>query len=140
MKFEEAISHLRNGEKIRRQKWNECNYWFINSQKLVVNQSNQNVMVFLTPVIYANDWEVYDDTILTEEEAKYLKFIIEPFKAEVGYISKKRNSSDKSLAHICIFGKGNSIIATLPWLKITEKYVNMAVDKNYTLKELKLYE
>lgn len=140
MKFEEVAVHLRNGCKIRRQKWNTGYYWHINEKRLIVNQSGTSVICYLTPIIHATDWEVYDDTILTEEEKKYLSFFIEPFKAEVGYISKKRNSSNKVLAHICVFGKGNSIIATLPWCKITEKYEKMAIDKNYTLKELKLYE
>ncbi len=138
MKFEEVVNNLRVGGKIRRKKWGPGAYWVKSKEGLICNEKGTSVVVMLTPIVYATDFEIYDDTILTNEEKKYLSFIIEPFKDEVAYISKKRNSSDYTKAHICIFSKGGIIIASLPWFKITEKYEHMAIDKNYTLKELEL--
>lgn len=139
MKFEEIIKNLRSGQKIRRRKWKEDNYWYINSKRLICNQDDTAVIAVLTPVLYAEDWEVYEEKeLLTDKERTYLSIIIEPFRDKVGYISKKRNSSDKGQAHICIFGKGSTVIATLPWMKITEKYNGMQLDKNYKLEDLGL--
>lgn len=84
--------------------------------------------------------------ILSEKEKEYLKSIIRPFKDRVEYIEKKinMNCTGRSFYYITIATKSvvnDNImeITALPYFNLESKMYNcMELNKEYTLKELKL--
>ena len=87
-----------------------------------------------------------ESDILSEKEKEYLKSIIRPFKDRVEYIEKKIsiNCTGSTFYYITIATKSivndNTIeITALPYFNLESKiYEGMELNKEYTLKELKL--
>lgn len=106
---------------------------------------------------WVNNKDIYSDKflnqeieietdILSEKEKEYLKSIIKPFKDRVEYIEKKisMNCTGSTFYYITIAIKSivndnvMEIIA-LPYFKLLSKmYEGMELNREYTLKELKL--
>lgn len=106
---------------------------------------------------WVNNKDIYSDKflnqeieietdILSEKEKEYLKSIIKPFKDRVKYIEKKisMNCTGSTFYYITIATKSvvnDNImeITALPYFNIESKmYEGMELNKEYTLKELKL--
>lgn len=106
---------------------------------------------------WVNNKDIYSDKflnqeieietdILSEKEKEYLKSIIKPFKDRVKYIEKKisMNCTGSTFYYITIATKSvvnDNImeITALPYFNLESKmYNNMELNKEYTLKELKL--
>lgn len=106
---------------------------------------------------WVNNKDIYSDKflnqeieietdILSEKEKEYLKSIIKPFKDKVKYIEKKisMNCTGSTFYYITIATKSvvnDNImeITALPYFNLESKMYNgMELNKEYTLKELKL--
>ncbi len=129
MKFEEVFPALREGKKIRRKSW----------EKDIVYDNTTTALCFLNiPVLLsADDWEIYEE-VLDDAERRYLRNIINPFKEKVLWIHKQKCGSKPSCCFLVIGLKNAITNIWLPPFKANSMYLNMKVDKPYTLKELGL--
>ena len=82
--------------------------------------------------LYETVWE--EKEILDEQEKKYLRAVIKPFRNKIKNITLKRASGDDYI-HILL---ENSDDCTLPYFKMETMYKGMKVNKPYTLEELGL--
>lgn len=74
--------------------------------------------------------------ILDKVEKRYLENLLRPFKDMVKYIEKIRYQ--KEYLYICLDKDDDCI--TLPYFKKNTMYVGMEPEKEYSLKELGLFE
>lgn len=74
--------------------------------------------------------------ILDKVEKRYLENLLRPFKDRVKYIEKIRYQ--KEYLYICLDKDDDCI--TLPYFKKNTMYVGMEPEKEYSLKELGLFE
>lgn len=76
-----------------------------------------------------------EESILNEEERKYLSAVIKPFKIEG--IVKRQSDIDE---YICIYviEKYYTYVLLLPYFKKVTMYKGMKLNKEYTLEELGL--
>jgi len=85
--------------------------------------------------------EIKDEPILTERERTYLSAVIKPFRDVITYIVKSEVESvlgnNYNFITIKMCG-GDSII--LPMFPTGKYYKNMEAYKDYTLKELEIYD
>lgn len=77
-----------------------------------------------------------EKNILDEVEKRYLENLLRPFKNRVKYVEKIHYQ--KEYLYICL-DKADDCI-TLPYFKKNTMYVGMEPEKEYTLKELRLFE
>ena len=87
------------------------------------------------PVKYETIYEV-PKQILTEEEKDYLEHYLRPFKYKVEGIGKTCSGNQEFISVYLI----NECLITLPYFTIGKYYKRMRLDKEYTLKELGLFE
>lgn len=82
----------------------------------------------------------YNEPILTDSERDYLKAVIKPFKDRVSYIMKDGNNEEEYLMIVVnsITDYLNTENISLPYFTKGSKYVNMELNRKYTLKELGL--
>ena len=78
--------------------------------------------------------EEYKESVLDEEERKYLSDVIKPFGHRVSYIVKRLNGSGYYIAIIV----NNFDVMNLPYFTRNTMYKGMEVDRKYKLKELGL--
>ena len=76
------------------------------------------------------------EEILDEVEKRYLKGVINPFKGKVIYICKYKSGSRPSCCYLVIGLKNTITNIWLPPFKANSMYLNMKVDKHYTLEEI----
>lgn len=97
------------------------------------NKYNDKILLVKSPMSYTVIFRKAE--ILDEAEKRYLRAVIRPFKKEVRYIEK----SDGYLGtYIHIILKTDNI--ALPYFNDKEMYKGMELYKEYTVKELELYE
>ncbi len=136
MTFEEALKELKNRKKIRRKDWikNEC---LAIENGAMVKECNGTKTYTMCSILccslLADDWEIYQEPILDEEERKYLSAVIRPFRDKVLYIKKSRCADGEY-----IFIELKVEIINLPLFEKDTMYKGMEVNKDYTLKELGL--
>ena len=90
------------------------------------------------PVKYETIYETPKE-ILDKEEKEYLEAVCRPFKNRVRHIVKRKFER----FYIKIFLKDDSIMGdfiVLPYFEADTMYKGMELDKEYTLKELGLFE
>lgn len=99
----------------------------------------------ITPSVYYPDFVLYKlligqleiaKTILDKKEKEYLENVIRPFKDKVGCIRKTKGIRGEEFVVIHV---GWDIIS-FPRFKEETMYKGMKLDKQYTLKELGLFE
>lgn len=78
----------------------------------------------------------YVQEILDSEEKKYLEAVIKPFKDKVLYIKKFESTSEACIS----IGIKKDMSISLPNFPKDTMYNGMEIDKEYTLKELRLFE
>lgn len=78
-----------------------------------------------------------EKTILDKVEKEYLENILKPFKDMVTYVEKVNSNHQQQ--YLYIYLKGYEIF-DLPYFKENTMYVGMKPGKQYTLKELGLFE
>lgn len=79
--------------------------------------------------------EIESEPILTKEERKYLKNVIAPFRDRITFI--KRLESTNINDNIRFMFEDTSF-SDLPTFKSSNMFLGLDLDKEYTLKELKL--
>lgn len=82
--------------------------------------------------------EIEVPELLTKKEKEYLEGVIRPFKEVVDYIVKISNDFNKK-EYIAIKICSNEYI-TLPYFNFNEYYKNLEEEKEYTLKDLGLFQ
>lgn len=80
----------------------------------------------------------YVQEILDEEEKKYFEAVFKPFKDKIQYIIKKQFCNDKYYIYVKV--DVDDSFAFPYFSKEADMYINMKHDKEYTLKELGLFE
>lgn len=84
------------------------------------------------------EFEIEVPELLTKEEKEYLENLLKPFKEVVDYIMKVRdnyNIKEYIVIRIC-----NGECITLPYFNYNEYYKNLEIEKEYTLKDLELFQ
>ena len=145
MNLIEALKALDEGDKIRRKTWTAIEYIQLDKDRKLVDHLGQEMSFLCTSDDVGTDcWEVIEKPPLTDQEREYLKAVIKPFRDRVHCICKQDDSEDNN-QYIFIavkkYGEGNEDISehiNFPYFERGTIYVNMKVNKNYTVEELGL--
>lgn len=99
------------------------------------NKYNDKILEAKRPTQYKTTF--IKQEILDEEEKRYLRAVIRPFKDKVEHIEKECGYGDQEFIHIHIsyFDSVN-----LPYFEKGTMYKKMKYNKQYTIEELGLYE
>ena len=81
---------------------------------------------------------VFQKEILDNEERKYLKEVIRPFRDRVDYIEKSRNSFADDECYIEISVDDGEDSTFLPNFNMNDMYLGMEFNREYSLEELGL--
>lgn len=147
MNIIEALQALNEGKKVRFYEMPEGDYLYKQGNKIMAYmarfkasfESNLN----FRRLFRKNIAEIYEEPkpILDTEEKAYLEAVLKPFKDRVVSIHK---NSMSDLEYLCIIFKGDGYsranIFTLPSFKSNTMYKGMKKRKDYTLKELGLFQ
>ena len=138
MNLIETLQALKTGKKVRRKMWSKEQYIYLAKDKVLVNQNNIEFELYCSEPL-KNAWELYGEkSILDIEEKAYLEAVLRPFKDRVNYVYK-RNGIDEEQEYIVVYLKDGDD-CTLPFFKKGTMYKGMELDKEYTLKELGLFD
>lgn len=140
-----ALKALDEGEKIRKKTWTSIKYIQLDKDRKLVDDLGQEMSFLCTSDdVGADCWEVIERPPLTDQEREYLKTVVKPFRDRVHCI-RKENDDENDTEYIFIavkkLGEGNEGISeyiNFPYFEKGTMYVNMKVNKNYTLEELGL--
>ena len=142
MTIVEAVKALTEGKKIRRKDWEKDNYiTLVDNQIASQNGWSSGLCI---DDFSADWWEEYKEEVLDEEEKKYLRAVIKPFRNRVKYIKKVDMylSCNENYEYILseLGDKDNGVINTftLPYFPKGSMYKGMKAGKRYTLEELGL--
>ena len=140
MKFEEALVLLKDGKKIRRkEEWGKTTKIFIRDKQLLMNNGDtefdyaNQYSHWIIADIFADDWEEYRESLLTEEEKEYLKMIIKFNPNKIDKVQVYRNTDGVAI-YLIYAMYADKYSVSLDYFK------NLEEDKGYTLKELGLDE
>ena len=136
-------------EQYRKWEYQNCNNKITNCEKCIFD--NVRCDSYLN-CCWINHKELYSETfldqeveiadkILTDKEREYLRAVIKPFRDVITYIVKSEVESVLGNNYNFITIKmrgGDSII--LPMFPTGKYYKNMEAYKDYTLKELEIYD
>ena len=134
----QALKYLEEGKKVRNIKNNQT-LWFDEYGLLRDNDNEDDVNRYVLNIhckglIIGNDWELYE-LILDIEEKAYLENVLRPFKDKVMYVAKR---GDSEYEHITF--ETDDDFCNLPYFKVNAMYKGMELRKEYTLKELGLFD
>ena len=134
----EALELMDMGEKVLNTKYNSV-FWFENG-KLKSNDNYCSLSIHSQSLLTEKVWEIYEGPkpILDTEEKTYLEGVIRPFKDEITHIKKYRNIENKKEC-IDIFS-GENYMISLPPFPLGTMYKGMTPHKEYTIKELGLFD
>lgn len=144
MKFEEVLPTLKEGKKIRRESWgNKQLYYYVDfngeKDKLKSSSDIYREVELNYLELTATDWEIYEEPLLTEEEKKFIKNILDFINDETIeyiYLSYVEGMN----AYILYF---EDILPLARYKFISHKanlFKNLELNRYYTLKELGLDE
>ena len=134
----QALELMDMGEKVLNTKHNSV-FWFENG-KLKSNDNYCSLSIHSQSLLAEKVWELYEEPkpILDTEEKAYLEGVIRPFKDEITHIKKYRNIDNKKEC-IDIFS-GETYMISLPPFPLGTMYKGMTPHKEYTIKELGLFD
>ena len=139
MTFEEALTALKEGKKIRRKEWEDYEYIELDGKKMVSQYGNPCGMLVFD--LSTDCWEEYKGDILDKEENEYLSAVIKPFRNRVRDITKLEigllSYSIVIRVHMGFTDNYYSLYLP-PFKKTSDMYKKMNEGKHYTLKELGL--
>ncbi len=148
MKFEEILPALRKGKKIRRKDYTPDYYIYLDNDCLDGESLKSFLPTFSRIVdcfslsskdLLADDWEIVEEPLLTEEEKKFIKNILDFINDETTeyiYLSYVEGMN----AYILYF---EDILPLARYKFISHKvnlFKNLELNRYYTLKELGLDE
>ena len=135
MNFEEILPALKEGKKIRRKSWHKIHgVQKINATDDSIVDENGEYFPFVLEDFLSNDWEVVEETILSDKESEYLKIVCALFKERVASITRFKVTEDDCFIQINL--KNPAYIIALPFKSETNYFVGMKQGKQYTLKDL----
>lgn len=140
MKFEEVLPALKEGKKIRRTFWSPSHYIELNGTLFYDNVTCKDYN-FNRYDFTCDNWEIYQEPLLTDKEKEYLKNLVTPFKDIVISITKFMITGEYSTIQIDtvnIIERNKYCIINLPYFKTTEHFLHMEIGKKYTLDDLDL--
>ena len=147
MNLIETLQALKAGKKVRRKMWAKEQYIYLAKDKVLVNQNNIVFELYCSEPL-KNAWELYEEPkpILDIEEKAYLEAVLRPFKDRVESVYKRAiNSSVEGNIEFLSFDaqsawRGHKDYFSFPTFKAGAMYKGMELDKEYTLKELGLFD
>ena len=104
---------------------------------LINNQGETQTSVLIG--LLNGNYEVDKEKLLTERERKYLENLLKPFKDEVKRILKE-STANKKYEWLSIVIDGCRWRLNLPFFEKDKYYECMEIGKDYSLKELGLFE
>lgn len=143
MNFIEALEEMKKGKIVKCEK-NKVRYkikdniLLLNFKENTIWCSSADKFNYLNKLIY----ELYEEPILDKEEKKYLENVLRPFKDRVYCIRKEVCYVDDLEFLRFEFSELNGVNDDffLPFFKTDTMYKGMERNKDYTLKELGLFE
>lgn len=149
MTFYEALKALNEGKKIRKKWWYKCDYIWLDENNTLKDKNGSKTYVSLRFDFKTNnEWEIYEETILDEEEKKYLSDVLRPFKKSFSkilisksnsfYISKDNKDKERILFMLSNIDGCHEEVFSLPSFAKGTMYNGMKIGKNYSLEELGL--
>ena len=111
--------------------------WYGHNKRFEDIYANYEVTKIERPVKYETIYEAPKQT-LTKEEKEWLEHFLRPFKDRV--IKIEKGKAEESNQYILIRCKTSRDDIWLPSFKENKYYKGMELDKEYTLKELGLFE
>lgn len=141
MNFFDAMKALEKGNKVRNTMWKDAIYLYKENNEICF--SGTSLANFLnTRDLNYGTWELYQESILNEEEKEYISNVIKPFKNRVCYIVKYKNigAYKEEFIQICVKSYDNELEEdiNLPVFAEGSMYKNMKTVHRYTLKEVGL--
>ena len=122
MKFEEVLSALREGIKVRRKSWNKRNYIVVKKDNLIVDE-NDYAIPFCIDDFSADDWEIVEE----KKKVKLRDLTQEQFKKWIKDDCCRRNGDEKkSDCFGCIY---HNVVCNLDLLMCWAEYKDMFDDK-----------
>ena len=76
MKFEEVVSALKEGKKIRRKNWNKIHEIHVAKSESDIVDKNGDYFPFILEDFLANDWEIFEEPLLTDDEKVFIKNVL----------------------------------------------------------------
>lgn len=104
---------------------------------LINNQGETQPSVLIG--LLNGNYEVDKEKLLTEREKRYLENLLRPFKESVKRISKE-STANKKYEWISIDIDGCRLLLNFPFFEKNKYYECMEIGKDYSLKELGLFE
>ena len=141
MKFEEVLPALREGKKVRRKSWREGEYLKIDGEYLERKDcallERKLFTDFSLTELLANDWEICEEPLLTEEEKKFIKNILSYVNDETitRIYFDYQPEIKKTLVY---FETEGHVIKCSYWILRPSDFQKVEFFKYYTLKELGL--
>ena len=106
------------------------------ADKLNTDYGYGDIKLIKRPIGYETIYEA-PQPILDKEEKEYLENVVRPFRKKVEYITKIKANSIEEFINIRL---ADNDYACLPVFKKDAMYKGMEAIRNYTLKELGLFE
>ena len=133
-----ALELMDMGEKVLNTKYNSV-FWFENG-KLKSNDNYCSLSIHSQSLLTEKVWEICEEPkpILDAEEKAYLEAVLRPFKGKITYVAKRRYLGIKK--EYIDFNDGEKYFFSLPFFVLGTMYKGMEPDKEYTLKELGLFD
>ena len=143
MNLIETLQALKEGKKVRRKMWSKEQYIYLAKDKVLVNQNDIEFELYCSEPL-KNAWELYEEPkpILDIEEKAYLEAVLRPFKDRITYIYKVFMGDCEYLVinfKSAIYNNCEGSFS-LPYFKPKTMYKGMEFGKEYTLKELGLFD
>lgn len=130
----QALELMDMGVKVVNTKYNAV-FWFENG-KLKSNDNYCSLSIHSQSLLKEKVWEEYEEKpILDIEEKAYLENVLRPFKDRVNFVHKR---GDNEYEHIAF--ETDDDFCTFPYFKKGTMYKGMEFGKEYTLKELGLFD
>ena len=144
----QAMTYLKEGKKVRKETWFSDAYIYEGDNGVVylnhnVRGNGNSIFGLNGFSLTSNIWEVYEEKpILDTEEKAYLEAVLRPFKDKAVSICKSSTGDYEYLwIHIKNAVRNNlTEHFYLPNFKPNTMYKGMEVNKEYTLKELGLFD
>ena len=149
MNIIETLQALDKGKKVRLYGMPEGNYLYKQDDKIMgyVAKCNTSVEFWLTcPRLFRKDIAELYEPILDIEEKAYLEVVLRPFKDRVESVCKKviNSSVEGNIEFLTSVAesawRGHKDYFSFPTFKAGTMYKGMELDKEYTLKELGLFD
>ena len=133
----QALELMDMGEKVLNAEHNAI-FWFENG-KLKSNDNYCSLNIHSQSLLKEKVWEVYEEQrpILDTEEKAYLEAVLRPFKDRVKNI---RKAEDVYGSEFIIINLKGEVGMVFPFFTKDTMYKGMEIRKDYTLKELGLFD